>query len=327
MENVGNEVLQAFALNQFLHYGMGRNLVTSTEGPPVFKPVNEFPGMNPDDRLAFCESYAWLRTGMDVGYFPSSDPHSYRERLTWFEAMRESNPHWPLEFYKLMVGFLKRDEFTIVQDKRDENPARDSFQAALLAHRSFQNPLIEPLLRELRTPEASILDEEHKRLDLTQLYEAFDTLPEKPTVESLAAGFMRLSDTMQMFTDLFPFDERPTHFYGPELTLNEAIGTLACARLNLFDQKTGDRFGRLRDIFFQTLDRVRRQSLVITWSQPATVASFNSLLRGWLLFSMGKDARKFQQHSDPFSLSTMKGVLRYDLHLNEWKISEERKIY
>ena len=57
MENVDNEVLQTFALNQFLHYGMGRNLVTSTEGPPVFTSISEFPDINPDNRLAFCESF------------------------------------------------------------------------------------------------------------------------------------------------------------------------------------------------------------------------------------------------------------------------------
>jgi hypothetical protein len=84
---------------------------------------------------------------------------------------------------------------------------------------------------------------------------------------------------------------------------------------------------RLRDLFFQTLDRVRRQALLVTWSQHATVDNFNMLLGRWLVFS---GARKFQPHpdpSDPFSLRTRKGVLLYDLDLNEWKISEERKIY
>ena len=327
MDSVSNEVLQAFALNQFLHDGAGRNLVKSTEGRPVFKSLDEFPGTSPDEILPVCESYGWLRTGMDVGYFPSSNPYSEKEERKWFERMRESNPTWSDEFYKLMVAFLTKEEFTIKQDERDENPARDSFQAALLAYQSFQHPLIEPLLHELRTPESSVLDEEHKRLDISGLYDSFETPPEKPTIESLAAGFMRLSDTMQMYTDLFPFDERPTHFYGPELTLNEAIGTLACVRLDLLDKRTAGRFERLRDIFFQTLDRVRRQALVVTWSQSATVARFNTLLREWLLFSMGKGARKFQQHPDPFSLNTIKGVLRFDQYLNEWNISEERKIY
>jgi hypothetical protein len=327
MENVGDKVLQAFALNQFLHYGMGSNLLTSTEGPPVFKSINEFADMSPDDRLAFCESYAWLRTGMDVGYFPFSEPYSRDEQQTWSNVIRKSKSTWSSEFYDLIVGFLAKEYFLIVQDEQAQFPAQDSFQAALLAHQSFDQPLLEPLLRELRTPETSILDEEHKRLDLTQLYEAFDTLPEKPTIESLAAGFMRLSNTMQMFTDLFPFEEHPAPPYGAEFTLYDALGALACSRLDLFDKKAADRFMRLRDLFFQTLERVRRQALLVAWSQPATVDNFNMLLGRWLVFS---GARKFQPHpdpSDPFSLRTRKGVLLYDLDLNEWKISEERKIY
>ncbi len=194
--------------------------------------------MSPDNRLAFCESYAWLRTGMDVGYFPVSEPYSLDERQTWSNAIRKSKSTWSSEFYDLIAGFLTKEYFVIVQDERAQFPAEDSFQAALLAHQSFEHPLIEPLLRELRAPESSVLDGEHKRLDLTQLYEAFDTLPETPTIESLAAGFMRLSETMQMFTDLFPFEEHPAPSYGAEFTLYDAIGALACSRLDLFDKRT-----------------------------------------------------------------------------------------
>jgi hypothetical protein len=327
MDNVSEEVLQAFSLHQFLNFGSGRNIISAAETPPIFKSIGEVGELNPEDRSAFFESYAWLRTGMDIGYFPQSEPYSSDERKTLATMAREFRPVWAREYYDLIAALLEVEYFVIVPDEHDQTPASENFQAALLANRSFSHPLIEPLLRQLRTPEPSVLDEVPTYVNLPELYESFDTPPSTPSIASLLAGFMRLIDTFQMFTTLFPFDARPSKFYGPELTLNETVGTLVNARINLSDQTTGDRFARLSDLFFRTLERLKRQALTVTWSSTATVESFNSLLGRWLLFSMGKSARIYLTHSDPFSIRTMKGVLRFDQYLNEWKISEERKIY
>ena len=266
---------------------------------------------------------------MDIGYFPQSEPYSSDERKTLAAMAREFRPVWASEYYDLIAALLEMEEFFIVPDERDQTPAPDSFQAA---------PARQPFLPAIRSSSPfsassvprnplSSMKSPNAYVNLSELYESFDSPPSTPSVASLLAGFMRLIDTFQMFTTLFAFDARPSKFYGPELTLNEAMGTLVNARINLSDQTTGDRFARLTDLFFRTLERLKRQALTVTWSSTATVDSFNSLLGRWLLFSMGKSARIYLTHSHPFSIRTIKGVLRFDQYLNEWKISEERKIY
>jgi len=291
MANVNEDVLRAFSLKRFIA-SIGDNLLEINDGIPAVRDERYFSALDDEVLTACVESFFWLLTGIELAYFPES-ANSFIQTLAGilnkeiYETEGREFPYWTEDFiHNSEMTLLMSIYYKPTEKSRSENFSfLGKFQAALFASEAFRSPLIDQLLRQLRSKSHVLLDKPIARCDMDEVYSALmQADSDKVTVASLFAGFIELIAVLQIYSDIFG---RPREV-GSIGRGSKAfkVGMTVGWRLNLSDFYTAKRLKKLVGNFLALVEATRRDNEEIaTWQFSDTVEHLNGLFDFWQLFS------------------------------------------